>query len=499
MELQFEKTLCSCLRKSQPPVQTQEQTQEVRLPEGMPDVGTVMACWGQIVVRGKEWRTDAAGISGGVMAWVLYLPEDGGQPQCVEAWLPFQMKWNVEPGQYDGTLLAIPLLRSADARCLSARKLMVRTNVGVLTKILQPMEEELYQPGQIPEDVQLLKRKYPVCIPTEAGEKAFALEETLHFSTADPKADKILSFSLKPEITEKKLMNDKVIFRGMAILHVLCRSDDGQLWSRDFDVPFSQYGELDRIHEDDGSVEVIPLVTNLELEPGEDGSLELRAGMSGQYVVYDRPVLELVEDAYSPKRSVTAAMSQLQLPVVLDTTSETLHAETVAELDVHKLVDVTFLPEHPYMTVGDMGAEAELSGTFQMLYYDPEGQLQCALSRWESDWQLPADSQSDVSAVLQPSGMAQALQDGADVKLRGDLWLESQTAAPKGLTMVTGLSLGEAQPPDPNRPTVIVRKLGEDTLWDVAKQSGSTVAAIEAANGLQQEPETDRMLLIPVL
>ena len=67
MELQFEKTLCNCLRMCQPQVQSQEQTQEVRIPEGMPDIGTVLACWGQIVLRGKEWRSDAAGISGGVM------------------------------------------------------------------------------------------------------------------------------------------------------------------------------------------------------------------------------------------------------------------------------------------------------------------------------------------------------------------------------------------------------------------------------------------------
>ena len=498
MELQFDKTLFSCLQTSQPPVQNQEQTQELRLPEGMPDIGNVLGCWGQIMLRGKEWRGDTSGVSGGVMVWVLYLPEEGGPVQSVEAWLPFQMKWNVQPGQYDGTLQVLPLLRSADARCLSARKLMVRVNVSAQARILQPMETELYQCGQLPEDVQILKKSYPLTVPSEAGEKAFALEESFHFSTAEPKVDKILFCSLKPEITEKKLMTDKVIFRGVGILHVLCRSEDGQLWNRDFDVPFSQYAELDRVHEEDGIVELVPLVTNLELETGEDGSVQLKAGLSGQYVIYDRPVVELIEDAYSPLRAVQPQMTQLQLPVLLDATSETVRAETLVQTDAQKLVDVTFWHAHPYMMPEGADVDAELEGMFQTLYYDPDGQLQCIQTRWEGEWQLPADSPGSVSALLQSSGVAQASQDGAGIRLRGDLWMQSRTGAAQGLAMITGLSLGEEQKKDPDRPTLIIRKVGEDTLWDIAKQTGSTVSAIERANGLLQEPEKDRMLLIPI-
>ncbi|MBO5317346.1 MAG: LysM peptidoglycan-binding domain-containing protein [Oscillospiraceae bacterium] len=494
MELQFEKDLMSCLQMQQAKVQSQEQTQELRLPEGMPDIGTVLACWGQILLRGKEWRSDAAGISGGVMAWVLYLPEEGGAPQSVEAWLPFQMKWNVEPGQYDGTLLAVPLLRSADARCLSARKLMVRTNVSVMAKILQPSEVELYRPGEVPEDVQLLKRSYPVCVPTEAGEKAFVLEENIPF----PTGDKVLFCSFKPEVTEKKLMSDKVIFRGMGILHLLCRGENGELWSKDVDVPFSQYAELDRVYEEGATVDLLPLVTNLELESGEEGNLQLKAGISGQYVIYDRPVLETVEDAYSPARSVQTQTDRLALPVVLDSTAETVRGEAEAEIDAQKIVDLAFWPEHPYMMMEDGGAEAELSGIFQMLYYDPEGQLQSAQTRWEDTWNLPADQNSAVSAVVQCSGRPQAGQDGAGVRLRGDLLLESQSVAQEGIPMVTGLELGELQPLDPNRPTLILRKAGDDSLWEIAKASGSTVAAIQQANGLQQPPQSEQMLLIPV-
>jgi LysM repeat protein len=37
-----------------------------------------------------------------------------------------------------------------------------------------------------------------------------------------------------------------------------------------------------------------------------------------------------------------------------------------------------------------------------------------------------------------------------------------------------------------------------DSLWELAKETGSTMDAIRKANGLTQEPRQGQMLLIPV-
>jgi hypothetical protein len=64
--------------------------------------------------------------------------------------------------------------------------------------------------------------------------------------------------------------------------------------------------------------------------------------------------------------------------------------------------------------------------------------------------------------------------------------------------MVTGLQVGEISPKDPARPSVILRRAGEEALWSIAKSTGSTVTAIRDANDLETEPEFGRILLIPV-
>ena len=92
MELPFEKTVSRFWQQKLYAPVMKEETQEVRLPESMPDIGRVIAAWGQPVLRGKQWRSGHIGLNGGVMVWVLYAPEDGSEPRRLESWIPFDAR-----------------------------------------------------------------------------------------------------------------------------------------------------------------------------------------------------------------------------------------------------------------------------------------------------------------------------------------------------------------------------------------------------------------------
>ncbi len=498
MELQFNKTVIPYLSPVVREMQTQEQTQEVRLTDGLPDIGRVLASWGQILVRGKEWRSGNAGVSGGVMVWVLYAPEDGSEPRSVEAWLPFQMKWVLPETGRDGSLIVIPCLRSVDARSVSARKIMVRANVGMLGQAMVPSDAELYTPVELPADVQILSNTYPMRIPAEAGEKTFSLDEALTLPPSVPAVDKLIRYHLRPIITDSKVMSDKLIMQAAVYLDMLYRGVDGQLHSWTFELPVSQYAQLDRDYNSNAQAQIDLAVTALELEQGEEENLSLKAGVTAQYVIYDQTMVDLVEDAYSPNRNVTVQTTELRLPVQLDSRSEPFRAEQTMETDMQRLADVVFYQDQPQLyTEGDQ-LTAELSGYFQMLGYDTDGQLQGASTRWQGDWSAAADSGVRTQMVSRTDSTPEAIASGGNAQLRADMQLDMQTVADQGMPMVTGVELGEVVEPDPERPSLILRRAGEDSLWDVAKKTGSTVDAIKMANNLEREPNSDQMLLIPV-
>ena len=495
MDLQFNQSVVKYLQCAAREYQTQEQTQEIRIPDGMPDVGMVLACWGQPVLRGKEWRSDHVGVTGGVMAKILYLPEDGGAPQVMEAWLPFQMKWSIPTAKQDGTMTIDLGLRGADARVLNARKIMVRTNVGVLMQAFIPTEFTVCQPDDLPEDVQLLTNRYLLTLPKEAGEKAFSLDENLELPASEPKPEQVVQFHISPQVLEQKVLSDKLIFRGLCIVHLLYRGTDGQLYSRDFDVPFSQYADLEGEFAPEATVQVMPVVTNLELDPITDGPLHLKAGLSGQYMVYDRVNADLVQDAYSPVRTVEPAFSQLNVPAVLEQNSITVNAQADPQVDVMRPVDVVFWPEQPYVGTDAENVEADLGGVFQMLYYDPEGQLQSSQTHWQETRQLSADRDAAVALCVGCSGKPQYSAG----MLYADLLAVSTVTDRQGVDAVCALKLGDPIQPDSNRPSLIITKSGAQTLWQIAKDNATTIELIRQANGLAADPASDAILLIPMV
>ena len=498
MELQFKKTACPCLGRAAREVKNTELTQELKLPDGMPDIGRVLTAWGQVILRSKEWRGDSASVSGGVMVWVLYAPEDGTDPRCVDTWIPFQIKWDISGTDREGPIRVLPLLRFADSRTVSARKMMVRAGVAAMVEALYPMEAEIYQAEELPADVELLKKTYPVRLPRESGEKTFLLDEDLTIPGTNPAPEKILSYTIRPEITDQKVMTNKVVFRGNAQLHLVYRCQEGRIRVWDFELPFSQFEELEGAYGTEAQTDIQMGTTSLELDLSDEGKLRLKCGLVAQYLVDDVSLLELVEDAYSPHRQTEIKTESLALPGILDKRQETMNAEQTIPGIEGEVLDVTFLPDFPRQRrVGDE-IGMEVPGLFQVLYNAEDGAIQSASARWEGHWNLGAGEDSRIDSAVMTVGKPQASVNGEGIAVNGELVLQADTTTDHGIPMVSALELGEATEQDPNRPSLILCRPGKERLWDVAKRCGSTVAAIQRANSLENEPDADQILLIPV-
>ena len=499
MELKFENTACRCLRSLVREYRSLEQTQELRLPDGLPDIGRVLCAWGQAMLRSKEWFGDGMTASGGVAVWVLYAPDDGSAPRCVDVWLPFQAKWNFPEAEREGIIRLSPVVRSVDGRTVSARKIMVRASIGIWAEALEPYDAQVYTPGEVPEGIELLRNTYPVRIPKEAGEKAFLLDEELNMPGSCPPVEKVIRFELTPKLIDTRVMAGKVVFRGSGLLHVLYCGDDGVFYTWDHEIPFSQFAELEEDFSADAEARIVFAMTDLEFERMEDGALRVKCGIVAQYVIDDQIRLEVAEDAYSPRQEVELRYQNVSVPAVLDGRSELVTCQALLDTECGRIVDLCFWPDHP--TASRTGAQVRIgqNGIFQLLYEDVSGNLQSAVRRWEQDRTINAAEDCVVSVEMYPSSAPVAQLGAGGVTMKCDMSLSERAETTCGQQALSGLEMGEVKSVDQNRPSVILRRIEGERLWDIAKGCGTTVDAICQANGLNAEPEDGRMLLIPVL
>ncbi len=499
MELQFQKERISWLRRAVREVKNLEQTQELKLSDGMPDIGRVIAAWGQPILRGKEWRSDSFGISAGMLVWVLYAPEDGSPERCIDGWIPCQMQWDLPSGTPEGQIQISLLPRFVDARSVSPRKILVRAGLAALGTGLVEETGSIYTPGEMPEDVQLLTNTYPVRLNQEAGEKPFTMEEELVLPASCPAARKMVYCTVHPEVSESRILGNRLVFRGECKAHVLYSSEDGQLVSWDFPVSISQFTDLKGSYSADAQAELSIMPTDLEITVDDDGHFQLKTAMTAQYTLSDRKMIPVVEDAYSPGRALEVDMQRLSLPAILETKEQRMEARQKLNQEADAVADVAFLGDFPRQRRAGEGVELEQPGTFQVLYYTPDGVLQASTVRWEGETKLDAHEDAQILAVPQSFSQPQAEITGEGMQLQTSMNLSLQTAARQELNAVTGLKLGEKLELEPGRPSLILCRAGSRSLWQMARENGSTMAAIREASNLEGEPAPDQMLLIPVL
>ena len=494
MDVNFQNREVSCLSPALREIQNSEQTQEIRLTEGMPDVGRILSAWGQPILRSKEWDTDTVNFAGGMMVWVLYAPEDGSQERCIEGWIPFQLRWDLPEDLPEGQIRLRLLPRLVDARSVSPRKLLVRAGMGVMAEAFVPVQIPAPELEEAPKGVELLRRTYPVRLMKEAGEKSFVLDEELSMPGDLPKPEQIIYFYVEPRVTDRKVLSEKVVFRGEANLHILYRGEGGQLHSWDFHLPFSQFAELSGEYGPEAQADFALCPTSMELELGDEGLLQLKCGLTAQYGITDREQLSVVEDAYSPNQELTIQSQTLELPAILENRRETVYAQGNLPSQTGTAADIRFLPDFPRQKCRGDGVELELPGVFQNLSYDENGSLEAGTVRWEGSLNLSADENTRLTAIPAPA----SVQTSAG-SVKAELPLELTASARQQLPVVMGLTLGEERKPDPGRPCLILRRAGNESLWQIAKAAHATVGSIREANGLQAEPAPGQLLLIPVL
>lgn len=498
MEVIFQSHDCSCLNLAVREIQNSEQTQEIKLSEGMPDVGRILSAWGQPILRGKEWGTDTLNYTGGMMVWVLYAPEDGSTERCIEGWIPFQLRWDLPEELPEGRMRLRLLPRLVDARSVSPRKVLVRAGMGVMAEAFVPAHISVPELESVPDGVELLKRTYPVRLMKEAGEKSFVLDEELTLPDSAPQPEQIIYYRMEPRVTDRKVLSERVVFRGNANLHTLYRGEGGQYQSWDFDLPFSQFAELNGEYGPEAQVDFALCPTSMELELDDEGQLRFKCGITAQHCITDREQLSVVEDAYSPNRELTIHTEAVEIPAILENRREAAYAQGNVPAEADSAVDVQFFPDFPRQRYRENGMELELPGVFQTLYYGADGSLNAGTARWDGTVSLNADENTLLMAVPAPSAPQSSTGNG-QISMKAELPLELTAMARQNLPVVTGLALGEERKPDPNRPCLILRRAGTDSLWQIAKASHSTVGSIREANGLQAEPAPGQLLLIPVL
>ena len=490
MELGFQEQRLSCLTEKRFDDLHQELTGELSIPETLPPLGRVVDCFGTVLVQERRTENGSVTVSGGIQAGVLYVPEGEEPPERLELRLPFKVtkKLALEPGVQ---LLYRGWIRSMEARFVNSRKLLLRVSLGSQLRLLSPTELRLAQLEQRPRGLVCKTETFPLRLPLCVAEKETQLADEVLMPEEGPGAERLLKAQCGVELREQRILGDKLVFQGSLALRVLFQTEDGALSAWSGAVPFSQYAELDRPLEESCGLSLTPILTRMEIDTdGQPDSHRLLINVSflTQALVWGDSPVKLTQDAYYLEGSFTPQWESLDLSPCLDRMETDLSQSLELPREAASVLDWTLTTEG--ILPGQEAAVGALS--VNVLYLDEERRLQSRLLRQELRLERQANPEARWECSLRP-GTELSCQGG---RLRIPVTVEQCYCQAAALRNLCGGSLNPE--PRPEGPSLLVRGCAGD-LWTVAKENGSSLESLRAANGLEGDSlPREQLLLIPV-
>lgn len=479
-----------------------EETLETIVPDANPDILRLIDTQGKVLLKGKEAMDGRVTLTGTARLTVLYQPE-GGTGLCrLEVGIPFSVSVEERRLTSGCTVTAVARVAGADTRTINPRKILTRVEVAVSVKAFCAETTVLctgiHAEGGTAEEWKEVHR--PCCV-SAVQEKQVTFEDDLSIPAGRPAAEELICNRVELACHEAKLIGNKLIFKGDAVVRLLYRPVGGGMGAADFTLPFSQITEVIGVGED-GQCTVNVGLTGADFSLGSDGrTVSASLSMLAQVVVREEREVELLADTYSTCCSVKAD----RVPYTYrrrcgaGAGRQTVRQMIETGLSVQSVVDA-------YCLVGQTARKRE--GSQMNLIADviltavcmtEEGDF-CAVSR-RMEVECPVDIPEDCLCSFEcrcGELIATPTADGVEVRFPVEFpYFCEQEEQGMVIREVTFEEDGEDGGQE--KPSIILRLLQPgESLWEVAKRYGTTIEDIIRANELENgHPGDGTLLLIP--
>lgn len=497
--MELKKNLMQCYRQILDLALSQEETHEAIVPDARPDILRIISVCGQVCINEKTVVEDHLQISGHIETSVLYLPEEGEEVQNITVKIPFLCQNPAQPLVEGDDIFVIPSVYHAEARILNPRKILLRAELLLEVSGYQRNDLALsYSVEQSDsegiEELVIAQEIHPLCA---VESKHFTFDETITLQGQED-LEELLSIRLYPLCQESKLIGNKLIFKGDTEVQLLYLNTAGELEQSHHLLPFSQIMEIQDCGEE-ADCQVSILVESFYPAEGGGRTVNLTLDFIAQATVRGEKQLSLLEDIYSTQYHLSVEKEDHTLVTVAEDYAVAQNIRQIFEtsMPVQGIADT-------WVSCGKVAVQRE--GNIASFSCDLLLSILCCdeTGAWNTmefthSLQHQIDCPEDILCRCRciSTGEVFATPAPGGIELRLSPQFLYSLVETESVHIVATAVLGEAR--DRGTSSVVLRLPQEkESLWDIAKNYGSTVTQIKKANCLEEDTlPLGQMLLIP--
>ena len=484
------------------------------LPDYYPDIFKVLKCQLTPTVVSYNTSSDKLTYDAVALIRVLYISGPGGALKSVEQRYAYSKTLDFSKSCENPVVMLRPKTDYVNCRAVNQRRLDIRGSVSCKVKATATRQQPLISDAE-GLGLQVKKEAFPGGGQRLNTYKQFTVREEVDVGNGKPDAVGILRYDTTAQVSDYKVIANKVIAKGMVALTVLysCgENGEGGIEPLQANIPISQILDVDGVNDTYDcfiTFDVISADLNIKHDEAGDNRLVSVDLVVGANCVANRDRdIQLVTDVYSTNYAVDFGMASVKV----ESTPRAVNENFVRKSGVEN-------SEGPIDGIYDVwanvsNASARYQGPNELLI---SGSLNISVLAKTADGGATCLERSEIidqtlnvegikeNSVFEPdirvASVGYNLASANGVEVRAEIAVRGSLTDTKNVVAVSEINVDTSRPK--SKEDAFALKLyyadkGED-VWDIAKRYSTSVGAIMEENELPKDVLEQRgMLLIPM-
>lgn len=461
------------------------------VPDSKPDILDTICTSGVVSIYKKEVQDEKVRLDGCINTYIMYMP-DGADDivRGLNTTVDFSENISVPEARDGMSVVSEVSIKSIEAKVINGRKVGVKAALEVRLKIYSNEDVEIVNEIQNRDDIQILKEDLKVNSLIGQGETKIYAKDNIQIDNIDDLAE-ILKAQISLTDKDIKVSYNKVLTKAEAEIKIMYLTEDNRINTINYKIPVVGFIDIPNVSEDN-ICDVNYEIKNIIIKPNaqEEHSIYVEMEIEVKCYVYENKQINLIQDLYSPNEKLE--FDNKQISAIIDKQNK-IDVKQIREnvnfqdVDGLKLIDVdvsaSILNETKINS--KILYEAELNMKFlfensksQIIVKEAKIPFEYTLENLQNGESLNTDNVIDIK------NQDFILQDGGNVDCNIDLQIATNMYRTANINTIDNIQEnGDREEQDYSIVIYVVKK--GDTLWNIAKQFGSTVESIAKVNDIE--------------
>lgn len=463
------------------------------VPDSKPDILNAICTSGVVSIYKKEAQEGKVRMDGAINTYIMYMP-DGTEDRTrgLNTTIDFSENINVQNCNEGMNIISDVKIKSIEAKVINGRKVGIKATLEVNLKIYLNEDVEVINEIQNENNIQILKEDLKVNSLVGRGETKIYAKDTIQIDNMDNLAE-VLKAQVCLVDKDIKVSYNKILTKSEAEIKIMYLTEDNRINTINYKIPVVGFIDMPNVTEEN-ICDVNYEIKNIIIKPNsqDEHSIYVEIEIEVVCYVYEEKQINLIQDMYSTL--VNLEFEKKQIMTMTDKQNKTDIKQIREKLNIKdieglNLIDVDVIPTviNENKINSKILYEAELNLKF--IFQDTRSQITIKDAKIPFEFtieNLQNGETLNTNCDMEIKTKDFIIQDGGDINCSIDIQNDTNMYRTANINMINSIEEnGEREEQDYSIVIYIVKK--GDTLWNIAKEFGSTVDGIVRVNGIENK------------